>query len=137
MEKYLEDVLSSLSGLLPSSIVYLVGFILAVYHMRKHPKVFTVTCVAIGILFIIPVASQLIFHGLMIYLMEIGENREAILTAMNVISYIFTLLHTIAFALLLYAIFAGRSQLPNPKTLASQANKLFLNSINLAMLLFK
>ena len=104
---------------LPIYIVYLVGFILAGIHIRKHPKVFIIACVAIGLLLVATIVFHLISAGMNIYLMKGGKAGDAVAATHGAIWFVFNIIQTIAFALLLYAIFAGRSQLPNTKIGAS------------------
>jgi hypothetical protein len=99
----------SLVVMSPLFVVDLVGVILALVWWRRHPRVSLLTLLAIGLLASAAVGGSFLFAWLPYHLEQRGWSFGQTSALYPVMALIRSALGAVAYALLLSAIFAGRS----------------------------
>jgi hypothetical protein len=116
---WVERFVESLVLMSPVLVVDLVGVSLALVWWRRHPRVSLLTLLAIGLLVSVAVGGSFVFAWLPDHLQQRGWKFEEIIVLYPVMALIRNALGAMAYALLLGAIFAGRSskdRLQKPST---------------------
>jgi MFS family permease len=105
----------------PGLVVDLVGVILALVWWRRHPRVSLLTLLAFGLLASLAVGGSFLFAWLPDHLEQRGWKFAEIGALYMVIALIRSTLSAVALALLLSAIFAGRSNKDRLQTPSTEA----------------
>jgi MFS family permease len=114
-----EWFVETLALMSPGFVVDLVGVILALVRWRRHPRVSLLTLLAIGLFVSVAVGGSFLFAWLPDHLKQRGWKFEEIMVLYPVMALIRNALFAVGYALLLVAIFAGRSskdRLQKPST---------------------
>jgi hypothetical protein len=105
-------VLSQLAIQVPLMLVWLVGMVLALTWWQRAPKVAAVTCVACALFLVDTLIGSVLSATLPAMLIERGQSTSQIGVAFAVIGTIRSLLHTVLWCGVLFAIFSGRGPAP-------------------------
>ena len=97
----------------PLLILYLVGIVIALFTWARHPRTSLFTIIALGALVVLTITSNLFYTLLPVYFMRNGNSTTQTGTILAVVGFVFNLLHTVAFGLLLAAIFGERANKSN------------------------
>lgn len=108
-EALLWAYLGVLARQIPTFLVYLVGLILALVWMRKHPKVSVFFIIAIVILFLNSVTLLWINLWLPAYWRTQGSPIADMYFFLTIVGVVGDLIRAGAFVLILLAVFSGRS----------------------------
>jgi hypothetical protein len=111
----LQYVIPQLPSITPALLVYLVGVILSLVHLKQLPKPATFALVGCGMLFL----TTSVFPFLQGYLVasrdDLHWRLQDVALWTSVVGIVRALFHATAFSLLLAAIFAGRSAPAGPR----------------------
>ena len=120
----LSYLLSALLAQTPLYLIYLVGIVVAVIYLKKYPKIALYTIASISISLIAGISLTIVQALLPSYLVRQGKDLKSTGYYFFALGIISTLVHVVAFGLLLLAIFSGRStnssHLPPPPPLPKQ-----------------
>lgn len=102
--------LSQLAIQAPLIVVWLVGMVLALMWWRRAPKVAAVTCAACAIFAVDALIGSFISVALPSMLIQRGQSPSQLGYAFAAIGIVRSLLHTVLWCGILFAIFSGRGQ---------------------------
>jgi len=111
MDKFLLPYMALQLEYVPQHLVWIIGSILAIIHFKRHPKVSILALISLSMLFAISLIYTFLKLWLPINAMDKGLDVSDISTSLLRITIIKSLLSTIAWSLLITAIFGCRKQI--------------------------
>ena len=111
--EWLQAVFYALAPQIPLYLIYLVGIIVALVYLKRHPRVSFLTIISIGISLLAGIIVTVVQVLLPSYLIRQGSSAQSLGYYFFGLGIISNLIHVVTFGLLLIAIFTGRSARPN------------------------